>query len=196
MIASESSSRCLKYDEEVESERILFDRIQKDGTIRRIPVIILAGEYEYQHCSIIDDKKAPCFQRRHLSLLEKNYIRSECHNWSADGSHFGFRSGEQVHQKITLLIPNVAVKTICNILTEERKNFLASSGEHYKSKPTLTAMDRHAGNETDPNILIPEEVNGAGRPFIFPTNLYDTLKKRLMLFKNRTGIVLIHTTYA
>ena len=94
------------------------------------------------------------------------------------------------------MIPNVAVKTICNILTEERKNFLASSGEHYKSKPTLAAMDRHAGNETDPNILIPEEVNGAGRPFIFPTNLYDTLKKRLMLFKNRTGIVLIHTTYA
>ena len=71
LIASESSSRCLKYDEEVESERILFDRIQKDGTIRRIPVIILAGEYEYQHCSIIDDKKLHAFNAGICHFLKK-----------------------------------------------------------------------------------------------------------------------------
>lgn len=166
LIESENSSCCLKYDDEVHSERILFDRVQKDGTICRIPVIILAGEYEYQHCSIIDDKKAPCFQRRHLSSLERNYIRSECHNWSANGTHFGFHTGEQVHERIILYVPNVAVKTVCNILTVERKNILANSGEHYRSKPTLAAMDRH-DDETDPNILIPEEVNEWGRETIY-----------------------------
>jgi hypothetical protein len=172
------------------AERILMRRLQNDGSMQELPVIILAGEHDYDHCTIIDDKTAPIFQRRHLTRLERNHIRSECHVWTATGEHQSFRTGEQVHGRIILSVPAVAVKTVCNILTEERKNFDAQSGEHYQRRPTLEMMTTNEMIvDMTPNLLIPEEVNEVGRPFIFPVILYDTLKKRLLLFKNRTGLL-------
>jgi len=79
------------------AERILMTRLQKDGSLREVPVLILAGNCDYDHCTILDDKTAPIFQLRHLTQLERNHIRSECHVWAATGDHQSFRTGEQVH---------------------------------------------------------------------------------------------------
>jgi hypothetical protein len=37
------------------------------------------------------------------------------------------------------------------------------------------------------DIALPNENNSAGRPVIFPKELYVKLKKRVLQFKNRTG---------
>jgi hypothetical protein len=173
----------------VVAEKILIERLQKDGTILAVPVIILAGENEYNHCTIVDSIDADPRKQR-----KRNFIRSECHAWGADGSHIGFRTGFQTLEKIIQMVPNVAIGTVCNILTVEKANYNTNAGENYRHKPTLEAMHTPLENVIENvalDIALPEEKNSAGRPFFFPKELYVKLKKRVLQFKNRTGDIML-----
>jgi hypothetical protein len=177
----------------VTSEPILLLRIQKDGTMKEVQTIILAGYNDFDHCTVLDWPNATANQRRHLSELERNYVRSECHVWGLDNSHMSFRTSTEIHDNIKNRVADIAYKTVANILTNERQNYHQNAGEHYRVRPTLDVLNKTMDKQPTGMMENNEETHN-GRPFTFPQTLYSKLKKRLMQFKNRRGNCVLHNT--
>jgi hypothetical protein len=80
-----------------ELEHVTFPVYDSRG-IKQVRKLILAGDAgeDWRNCKIVD-----VFAKegsRNLTDLEKNWIRSACHNWRADGVHVGWHTGKEVYE--------------------------------------------------------------------------------------------------